>query len=94
MDGKHRKSLDALLEAKVHLSGDQPRQAVFADKDDDDDENGGPAQETKAQPEEVLQYAWETVCYVIWGKASAKVVEEWSKSSGGTERHCDRFLFQ
>jgi hypothetical protein len=20
----------------------------------------------------VLQYAWETVCYVIWGKASAK----------------------
>ena len=26
----------------------------------------------QASPEEVLQYAWETVCYVIWGKASAK----------------------
>ncbi len=31
-----------------------------------------PAQETGASPEEVLQYAWEMVCYVIWGKASAK----------------------
>ena len=31
-----------------------------------------PAEETEASQEEVLQYAWETVCYVIWGKASAK----------------------
>ena len=36
--------------------------------DEDDDEDG----ETESSPEEVLQYAWETVCYVIWGKASAK----------------------
>ena len=37
-----------------------------------DDEDEEPAEETEASPEEVLQYAWETVCYVIWGKASAK----------------------
>ena len=42
------------------------------DDDDDDDEDEEPAEETEASPEEVLQYAWETVCYVIWGKASAK----------------------
>ena len=35
-------------------------------------EDEEPAEETEASPEEVLQYAWETVCYVIWGKASAK----------------------
>ena len=40
--------------------------------DEDDDEDEEPAEETEASPEEVLQYAWETVCYVIWGKASAK----------------------
>ena len=61
-------SLDALLEAKVHLSEIVP--SGFSS--DEDDENEEPTQETEASPEEVLQYAWETVCYVIWGKASAK----------------------
>ena len=45
--------------------------AVYGE-DDDEDEDEEPAEETEASPEEVLQYAWETVCYVIWGKASAK----------------------
>lgn len=62
-------SLDALLEAKIHLSEIVPS-GFSSDEDDDDDEE--PAEETEASPEEVLQYAWETVCYVIWGKASAK----------------------
>ena len=39
---------------------------------DDDDDDEEPTLETESSPEEVLQYAWETVCYVIWGKASAK----------------------
>ena len=62
-------SLDALLEAKVHLSEIVPS-GFSSDEDDDEDEE--PTQETEASPEEVLQYAWETVCYVIWGKSSAK----------------------
>ena len=62
-------SLDALLSAKAHLSEIVP--SGFS-SDEDDDEDDEPAQETKASPEEVLQYAWETVCYVIWGKDSAK----------------------
>ena len=33
---------------------------------------GIPQPDRQCGPEEVLQYAWETVCYVIWGKASAK----------------------
>ena len=64
-------SLDALLEAKVHLAEIVPS-GFSSDEDDDDDENEEPTQETEASPEEVLQYAWETVCYVIWGKGSAK----------------------
>ena len=64
-------SLDALLEAKIHLSEIVPS-GFSSDEDDDDDEDEEPAEETEASPEEVLQYAWETVCYVIWGKASAK----------------------
>ena len=62
-------SLDALLEAKAHLSEIVP--SGFS-SDEDDDEDDTPNQETEASPEEVLQYAWETVCYVIWGKNSAK----------------------
>ena len=62
-------SLGALLEAKIHLSEIVP--SGFS-SDEDDDEDDTPSQETEASPEEVLQYAWETVCYVIWGKASAK----------------------
>lgn len=62
-------SLNALLEAKIRLSEIVPS-GFSSDEDDDDDEQ--PTQETEASPEEVLQYAWETVCYVIWGKASAK----------------------
>ena len=62
-------SLSALLEAKIHLSEIVPS-GFSSDEDDDEDEK--PAEETEASPEEVLQYAWETVCYVIWGKASAK----------------------
>ena len=61
-------SLDALLEAKIHLSEIVP--SGFSSDEDDEDEE--PAEETEARAEEVLQYAWETVCYVIWGKASAK----------------------
>ena len=64
-------SLGALLEAKIHLSEIVPS-GFSSDEDDDDDEDEEPAEETEASPEEVLQYAWETVCYVIWGKASAK----------------------
>jgi hypothetical protein len=64
-------SLDALLEAKIHLSEIVPS-GFSSDEDDDDDEDEKPAEETEASPEEVLQYAWETVCYVIWGKGSAK----------------------
>ena len=62
-------ALDALLEAKIHLSEIVPS-GFSSDEDDDDDEE--PTLETESSPEEVLQYAWETVCYVIWGKASAK----------------------
>ena len=62
-------SLDALLEAKIHLSEIVPS-GFSSDEDDDDDEE--PTLETESSPEEVLQYALETVCYVIWGKASAK----------------------
>jgi hypothetical protein len=61
-------ALDALLEAKIHLSEIVP--SGFSSDEDDDDEE--PTEETEASLEEVLQYAWETVCYVIWGKASAK----------------------
>ena len=64
-------SLDALLEAKIHLSEIVPS-GFSSDEDDDDDEDEKPAEETEVSPEEVLQYAWETVCYVIWGKGSAK----------------------
>ena len=64
-------SLDALLEAKIHLSEIVPS-GFSSDEDDDDDENEEPTQETEASPEEVLQYAWETFFYVIWCKASAK----------------------
>ena len=64
-------SLDALLKAKIHLSEIVPS-GFSSDEDDDDDEDEEPAEETEASPEEVLQYAWETVCYVMWGKASAK----------------------
>ena len=67
----NEESRDALLEAKIHLSEIVPS-GFSSDEDDDDDENEEPTQETEASPEEVLQYAWETVCYVIWGKASAK----------------------
>ena len=63
-------SLGALLEAKIHLSEIVP--SGFSSDEDDDDEDEEPTEETEASPEEVLQYAWETVCYVIWGKASAK----------------------
>lgn len=63
-------SLDALLEAKARLSEIVP--SGFSSDEDDEDEEETPAQEAEASPEEVLQYAWETVCYTIWGKASAK----------------------
>jgi len=67
----NEESLNALLEAKVHLSEIVPS-GFSSNEDEEDDENEEPTQETEARPEEVLQYAWETVCYVIWGKASAK----------------------
>ena len=64
-------SLNALLDAKNNLSEIVPS-GFSSDEDDDDGENEEPTEETESSPEEVLQYAWETVCYVIWGKASAK----------------------
>ena len=67
----NEESLDALLKAKDHLSEIIPS-GFSSDEDDDEDEEEEPNPETEASPEEVLQYAWETVCYVIWGKASAK----------------------
>mgnify|MGYP001492172631 CR=1 FL=1 len=68
MDGKCRKP-ERSSRSKNPSFRDRPKR-FFLDEDDDDDEQ--PTQETEASPEEVLQYAWETVCYVIWGKASAK----------------------
>ena len=77
MDGKRRKP-DALLKAKVHLSEIVPS-GFSSDEDDDDDEDNESTQETEASPEEVLQYAWETVCYVIWAKPAPRVVRKWWK---------------
>ena len=65
----NEESLNALLETKIHLSEIVPS-GFSSEEDEDDDEK--PNQETESSLEEVLQYAWETVCYVIWGKASAK----------------------
>ena len=65
MDGKCRKPGRS-------AGGKNPPSGFSSDEDDDDDEDEEPDEETEASPEEVLQYAWETVCYVIWGKASAK----------------------
>ena len=48
-------SLDALLEAKIHLFEIVPS-GFSSDEDDDDDEDEEPAEETEASPEEVLQY--------------------------------------
>lgn len=70
MDGKRRKP-GRSAGGKIHLSEIVPS-GFSSDEDDDDDEDEKPAEETEASPEEVLQYAWETVCYVIWGKGSAK----------------------
>ena len=68
MDGKRRKP-GRSAGGKIHLSEIVPS-GFSSDEDDDDDEE--PTLETESSPEEVLQYAWETVCYVIWGKASTK----------------------
>ena len=65
----NEESLNALLETKIHLSEIVPS-GFSSEEDEDYDEK--PNQETESSLEEVLQYAWETVCYVIWGKASAK----------------------
>ena len=61
--------MDELLKAKNHLYEIVPS-GFSSEEDDDDDEDH--TQEAEASPEDVLQYAWETVCYVIWGKASTK----------------------
>ncbi len=66
----NEESLNALLDAKNNLSEIVP--SGFSSDEDDDDEDEETTQEIESSPEEVLQYAWETVCYVIWGKASAK----------------------
>ena len=58
------------METIIYISTEIVPSGFSSDEDDDEDEE--PAEETEASPEEVLQYAWETVCYVIWGKASAK----------------------
>ena len=71
MDSTPRTNTGTVSAVKIHLSEIVPS-GFSSDEDDDDDEDEEPAEETEASPEEVLQYAWETVCYVIWGKASAK----------------------
>ncbi len=66
------RSLDALIDAKIHLQEIVPS-GFSSDEDDDDEEQCNETPEDKeASFEEVLQYAWETVCFVIWGKGSAK----------------------
>ena len=55
-------SLDALLEAKIHLSEIVPS-GFSSDEDDDDDEE--PTLETESSPEEVLQYAWYS-SFALW----------------------------
>ena len=67
----NKESLDALITAKNHFQEIVPS-GFFADEGDDDDECDELTQDKEASLEEVLQYAWETVCDVIWGKASAK----------------------
>ena len=83
-----QKSLDALLEAKVHLSEIVPS-GFSSDEDDDDDENEEPTQETEASPEEVLQYAWEDGLLCDLGQSQR---QGWSKSggnsSGGLKERC------
>ena len=64
-------SLDALIEAKQRLQEIVPS-GFSSDEDDDDDEFDEATQDKEASLEEVLQFAWETVCYVLFGKASAK----------------------
>ena len=64
------------------------------DDDDDDDEDEEPAEETEASPAEVLQYAWETVCYVVWGKASAKDGQKVVEAAPAELRELYRKVFQ
>ena len=68
MDGKRRKPGRSAGGKNPPVRDRSKR--FSSDEDDDDDEE--PTLETESSPEEVLQYAWETVCYVIWGKASTK----------------------
>ncbi len=63
-------SLDALLEAKIHLSEIVPS-GFSSDEDDDDDEDEEPTRKQKPAGGSTA-IRMETVCYVIWGKASAK----------------------
>lgn len=70
MDGKRRKPGRSAGGKNPPVRDRSKR--FSSDEDDEDDEGEEPAEETEASPEEVLQYAWETVCYVIWGKGSAK----------------------
>ena len=86
-------SLDALLETKARLSEIVPN-GFSSDDDDDDDEDEEPAEETEASPAEVLQYAWETVCYVVWGKASAKDGQKVVEAAPAELRELYRKVFQ
>lgn len=52
-EAQQDETLDALLEAKIHLSEIVP--SGFSSDEDNDDEK--PTEETEASPEEVLQYA-------------------------------------
>ncbi len=79
-------SLDALLEAKIHLSEIVPS-GFSSDEDDDDDENEEPAQETEASPggSAAIRMGDGLLCDL--GQSQR---QGWSKSggnsSGGTER--------
>ncbi|MFR5408904.1 MAG: hypothetical protein ACLTGY_09845 [Blautia faecis] len=53
-----------------------------SDEDDDEDEN--PLRKQKPARRKCWQYAWETVCYVIWAKPAPRVVRKWWKQLRGT----------
>ena len=75
----NRDSLDALIAAKHHLQGIVP--SGFSSDEDADEDDDEATQDKEASLEEVLQYAWDTVCYVIWGKASCKCGQKMVESA-------------
>lgn len=75
----NKDSLDALIVAKHHLQGIVP--SGFSSDEDADEDDDEATQDKEASLEEVLQYAWDTVCHVIWGKASCKCGQKMVESA-------------